>query len=85
MIVTAALLYGNKDFGKSICIAVQTGFDTDCNGATVGSVVGMINGISKIGKKWTEPIGGVLDTSIFGVGKVNIEEMVDKTLKHLVK
>ena len=85
MIVTAALLYGNKDFGKSICIAVQTGFDTDCNGATVGSIVGMINGISKIDKKWTEPIGGVLDTSIFGVGKVNIEEMVDKTLKHLVK
>ena len=45
----------------------------------------MINGISKIDKKWTEPVGGVLDTSIFGVGKVNIEEMVDKTLKHLVK
>ena len=56
MIVTAALLYGNKDFGKSICLAVQTGFDTDCNGATVGSVVGMISGISKIDTKWTEPV-----------------------------
>ncbi len=29
MIVVAALLYGKGDYGKSICMAVETGFDAD--------------------------------------------------------
>lgn len=33
VIVTNALLYGQGDYGRSICKAVETGFDTDCNGA----------------------------------------------------
>lgn len=82
MIVAAALLYGNGDYGKSIGMAVQTGFDTDCNGATVGSVLGMRNGISGISEEWSAPIQGTLETTIFGMGKVSIEEMVDITMKH---
>ncbi|MBQ7010219.1 MAG: ADP-ribosylglycohydrolase family protein [Clostridia bacterium] len=82
MIVAAALLYGNGDYGRSICMAVQTGFDTDCNGATVGSVIGMARGIDCIDKCWTDPINGILHTSIFGVGTVKIADMIEKTLKH---
>lgn len=83
LIVTASLLYGNGDFGKSVCMAVETGFDTDCNGATVGSVLGMANGISSIGSSWQEPIKNTLHTSIFGVGTVKISDCVDLTLKHI--
>ncbi|MBO4297884.1 MAG: ADP-ribosylglycohydrolase family protein [Clostridia bacterium] len=82
-IVTASLLYGGKDYGKSICRAVQTGFDTDCNGATVGSIVGMMMGDAAVGAEWTAPICGTLDTSIFGVNRVSVEEMVELTMKHL--
>ena len=53
MIVTASLLYGSGDYGKSICMSVETGFDTDCNGATVGSIVGMMKGIDNIPDCWT--------------------------------
>lgn len=83
MIVTAALLYGDGDFGKSICLAVQASFDTDCNGATVGSVLGMRNGIDCIDESWTKPLEDTLHTSIFGVGTVKISEMVEKTLNHI--
>ena len=85
MIVTAALLYGEGDFSKSICLAVQAAFDTDCNGATVGSVLGMRNGITCIGENWTKPLEDTLHTSIFGVGTVKISEMIDKTLAHIIK
>lgn len=83
MIVTAALLYGEGDFGKSICCAVGMGFDTDCNGATVGSIIGMRNSIDGIDKYWKKPVNGKIHTSIFGVGTVNIEQAVEETIKHI--
>ena len=84
MIVVAALLYGEGDFGKSICTAVGMAFDTDCNGATVGSVLGMRGGIDCIDDYWQKPINNKIHTSIFGVGTVNIAEMSEKTMEHIV-
>ena len=83
MIVAAALLYGNGDYGKSVCMAVETGFDTDCNGATVGSVLGMANGIGSIPDYWTKPINNTLHTSIFGVNTVKISDRVKLTMEHI--
>lgn len=82
-IVIASLLYGDGDYGKTICRAVQTGLDTDCNAATAGSVLGMMTGISAIGEEWTSPFGGKLETQIFGVGKVNIGDRIDITFEHI--
>ena len=83
MIVTAALLYGEGDFGKSICIAVGMAFDTDCNGATVGSILGMRNTIDGIDEYWKKPIKGKIHTSLFGSETVDIEKAVDLTLEHM--
>ncbi len=83
MIVVASLLYGKGDFGKSICMAVEVGFDTDCNGATVGSIFGMANGISSIPSEWTKPVNDKIHTSIFGIGTISIQNMAKKTLEHI--
>jgi len=83
MIVAASLLYGEGDFSKSICMAVETGFDTDCNGATVGSILGMANGKETISEDWSAPISNKLHTSIFRVGTVKISDCVEKTLLHI--
>lgn len=82
-IVVASLLYGKGDFAKTICLSVQCGFDTDCNGATVGSVFGMMHGIGSIDTVWKAPVRDMLDTSIFGVGKVGVDEMVERTMGHI--
>jgi len=84
MIVAACLLYGEKDYSKSICMAVETGFDTDCNGATVGSIVGMMMTDDAIAPEWKAPVADVLHTNIFGMSRVTVDDMTDLTLKHIL-
>ncbi|HMB00811.1 MAG TPA: ADP-ribosylglycohydrolase family protein, partial [Spirochaetota bacterium] len=38
LIVVMALLYAPYDFNAAVCTAVMAGLDTDCNGATAGSI-----------------------------------------------
>ncbi len=83
LVVATALLYGEGDYAKSICMSVETGFDTDCNGATVGSILGMRNGKSGIDEYWIAPTRGILDTNVFGAAKSPIDKMVNKTLQQL--
>jgi len=85
MIVTASLLYGGGDYGKSICMAVETGFDTDCNGATVGSILGLAYGIEAIDEYWTKPFCSKLTTDIICIGTCDIEDRINLTLKHIEK
>ena len=52
-----ALWYGGGDFEKSILLAVNGGYDTDCTAATVGATLGFIVGTKGIPARWIEPIG----------------------------
>jgi ADP-ribosylglycohydrolase len=49
-------LYGT-DFGSMICSAVNCGYDTDCTGATLGALLGILNGASRLPARWVEPVG----------------------------
>ncbi|MBE6374853.1 MAG: ADP-ribosylglycohydrolase family protein [Lentisphaerae bacterium] len=55
--VVLALLYGQGDFGKTVCYAVHCGDDTDCTAATAGAVLGIICGRKNLPEKWCAPIG----------------------------
>lgn len=80
MIVTASLLLGEGDFGRSICMAVEMAFDTDCNGATVGSIIGMRNGKRGIDPYWTEMFNEKLYTSIKDNNLVTIGDLTRRTI-----
>jgi hypothetical protein len=75
-------LYGEGDFGKSICYAVNCGDDTDCTGATLGSIFGIIYGTSIIPEKWRAPIGeGIKTVAISGFEAApTLQILTDKTI-----
>lgn len=50
-------LLSGKGFGDSLCDAVNCGYDADCTGATLGSILGIIAGADGIPAEWLEPIG----------------------------
>ncbi len=77
-LVTAALVYGEGDFGRSICLAVMGGWDTDSNGATVGSVVGTLRG--EIPARWAQPLGGRVRSSLKGFDNVSPGELARRTV-----
>ncbi len=81
-IVVISLLCGQGNWESSVCMTVEQGFDTDCNGATVGSIVGMLCGKGGIPEEWIRPFGSRLETSILGCETVCIEDLIDRTLRH---
>ncbi len=81
MIVVAALLWGDHDYAKTLGYSVMAAMDTDCNGATVGSIVGMMTGAAGIPAHFTEPICDTLCTDIVGNARVKISDMAQRTLK----
>jgi len=81
-IVAAALLWGEMDFTRTICGAVEAGFDTDCNGATAGSVLGvMLGGGGAIGYEWTDPLADTLRTDVAGYQDLRISQLAGKTVE----
>ncbi|HEY5585429.1 MAG TPA: ADP-ribosylglycohydrolase family protein [Ruminiclostridium sp.] len=79
MIVCIGLLYGGHDFEKTVAIAVMGALDTDCNGATVGSIVGMILGAKALPEKWIDPLNDKIKSGVDGFGLVNISELAKRT------
>ncbi len=51
-----ALLYGEGDFNRTVEIATMCGWDTDCNAANVGTIMGVACGLDGIKKEYLEPI-----------------------------
>ncbi len=80
-IVAVALLWGEGDFAKSITIAVMGGFDTDCNGATVGSIVGAMKGAKGIPKEWYEPLNDTIRSAVYGYDGSRISELAKETVR----
>jgi ADP-ribosylglycohydrolase len=73
-VVTAALLWSGGDFEKGITTAVLGGWDTDCNGATVGSILGARLGAAALPSKWVEPLHDTLYAELRGFDPITISE-----------
>ncbi len=70
---TIGLLYGNN-FADAICKTVNCGYDTDCTGATVGALLGIISGKDGLPEKWTKPLSDKITTNSSWGGIRNVRE-----------
>lgn len=84
-IVLNALLWGWPDFEKVITIAVMQGMDTDCNGATAGSIWGAAFGAKALPAKWVEPLQDRLTSAVFGFAENRISDLAKRTLKQATR
>jgi len=80
------LLYGEGDFGKTMCITVNCGEDTDCTAATAGSILGIMHGIDYIPEEWVKPIGRSIKTIVLNLGDMrsipgDIDNLTERTVK----
>jgi hypothetical protein len=74
-LVAVALLWGEGDYGLTITRAVMPGFDTDCNGATAGSVWGIVHGVDAIPDFWSRPFNDTMQTHLLHWRQLKISDL----------
>jgi len=79
--VAIGLLYGKGDFTKSVDIAARCGQDADCNPATVGGVLGVMNGYSKIPAFWLKPLQEIEPLNFEGT-PMSLNKAYELSYKH---
>jgi ADP-ribosylglycohydrolase len=84
-LVVAGLLWGDGDFTASIGLTVQGGWDTDSNGATVGSVAGIICGAAHLPSHWTSPLNDTARSAIRDFDHSRISDLAERTVRLAVK
>ncbi len=79
-LVAAAIVFARDDFEAAVTTAVLGGWDTDCNGATVGSIMGAMVGASRIPEHWKAPLGDTLCAGIPGFDPIAISACAARSL-----
>jgi hypothetical protein len=59
--IALGLLYGGRDFGKTMEIAMRAGQDSDCNPASAAGILGVMIGYEAIPEEWKSGIPAIAD------------------------
>ncbi|MFE6817629.1 ADP-ribosylglycohydrolase family protein [Streptomyces sp. NPDC057677] len=79
-LLAAALTHADGDFTRSICAAVSGGWDTDSNGATAGSVAGLLAGHpDRLPERWTSPLKNRLASSVPSFDGIGFDTLAELT------
>ena len=79
-LVAAAMCFFDGDFDAAICGVVQAGWDTDTNGAAIGSIFGAMLGAGGIEPRWSEQLHGRFASSLPGFDGITLDELTGRTL-----
>ena len=79
-VVVLGLLAGEDDFTEGLAASIMPGYDTDCNGATVGSILGVRLGAEKLPPHWTGPLNDTVRSALFSLHEARISELACRTV-----
>ncbi|TSA30638.1 MAG: ADP-ribosylglycohydrolase family protein [Ignavibacteriales bacterium] len=79
-LVVAALLSSKGNYESAICNVVMGGWDTDSNGATVGSIMGTMLGAKNLPSKWIAPLKNKIRSSLKGFDNCLISDLAKRTV-----
>ncbi|CAL9635203.1 hypothetical protein SUDANB1_06182 [Streptomyces sp. enrichment culture] len=85
-LIAAALTHADGDFDGSVCRAVSGGWDTDSNGATAGSVAGLLAGHpAALPGRWTAPLKNRLSTSVGDFNGIGFDTLAHLTHREMLR
>ena len=79
-LVVMGLYYGSDDFEKGIIVTVRGGWDTDCTGATVGSILGARMGAKALPEKWVGVFNDRLKSAVRDHNDNRFSELAERTV-----
>ena len=79
--IVFSLIIGQNDFDKTISNCIAMGYDNDCTGASVGSIIGAILTANSIDKKWYKPFNDEIHTYIRGYESLSIDNFIEMIKK----
>ena len=82
--VVIGLLYGEKDFGKTVSISTRCGDDSDCNPASAGGILGAMIGYSNIPAYWKMGLAEV-EPIDFKYTDISLNDVYAMGYKHAVE
>jgi ADP-ribosylglycohydrolase len=79
--VVAALLWSEGDWMTAVGRVVMTGWDTDSNGATVGSVAAVLGGRDSLPRHVIDPLHDRTRSALFGFDNSVISDLAARTVE----
>ena len=78
-LVILGLLYGEGDFTRTIGLTVSGGRDTDCTGATAGSMMGAAYGLKRIPDRWYRCFNDSYRSVMAGCHNMKLTDVIART------
>lgn len=85
LLVTAGVLYHQMDFVSSIAFGVTACFVTDCNAATIGSIIGAAKGSKALPTEWIAPMNNTVRSCVTSYGELSMTDFARRTLALTVR
>ncbi len=82
--ILIGLLYGEGDFSRTMEITTRCGYDSDCNPASAGGILGTMLGYEGIPEYWLDPLKPVEDRH-FSYTTLSLNDVYELGAKHAIE